>query len=251
MAGTLYVLSEVATRKMEDIAQATPGPKWFQIYMNKDPEINRWLVQRAKAAGFSALVLTADALGAGLSDDFIRLGRPFPSELRVVGNHDPAQGGRGDVWDMKLDLSYRDIEFLRQASDLPVVVKGLLRVEDIQESVARGAAAIWVSNHGGRQLDGVPATISVLRPAVDAVQGRVPIILDSGIRRGIDVFKALALGASAVAIGRPVLWGMTVGGAPGINSVYAHLAGELRSAMVLSGVAKVAEIDRKYVVLKV
>src|SRR5262245_6065127 len=139
MAGTLYVLSGVATRKMEDIAQATPGPKWFQIYMNKDPEINRWLVQRAKAAGFSALVLTADALGAGLSDDFIRLGRPFPPELRVVGNHDPAQGGRGDVWDMKLDLSYRDIEFLRQASDLPVVVKGLLRVEDIQESVALGA----------------------------------------------------------------------------------------------------------------
>src|SRR5271169_2588724 len=251
MAGTLYVSSGAATKKMEDIAQATPGPKWFQIYMNKDPEINRWLVQRAKAAGFSAIVLTADALGPGASDDFIRLGRPFPPELRLPGNHDPAQGGHGNFFNMKRDLNYADIGFLHQASGLPVVVKGLLSVEDIRQSVAAGAAAIWVSNHGGRQMDGVPATISLLRPAVDTVQDRVPIIVDSGIRRGIDVFKALALGAKAVAIGRPVLWGMAVGGASGVKSVYAHLADELRSAMLLSGVAKIADITRKYVILKV
>ncbi len=250
MAGTLYVSSGAATKKMEDIASATPGPKWFQIYMNKDPEINRWLCQRAKAAGFSAIVLTADALGPGASDEFIRLGRPFPTALRVPGNHDPAQGGRGNFFDMKRDLNYDDIEFLRRASSLPVVVKGLLSVEDIRQSVAHGAAAIWVSNHGGRQMDGVPATISVLRAAVDSVQDRVPVIMDSGIRRGIDVFKALALGAKAVAVGRPVLWGMAVGGAPGVKAVYGQLAGELRSAMLLSGVAKISDINRKYVVQK-
>jgi lactate oxidase len=248
MAGTLYVSSGAATKPVEDIAKATPGPKWFQIYMLRDMEINRWLVQRARTAGFSAIVLTADALGPGQSDDFIRLGRPFPPNLRP-GNHDPALGGRGNFDDKKRDLSYSDIGFLREASGLPVIVKGLLNVEDIRQSLAAGAAGIWVSNHGGRQIDGVPASISMLRAAVDAVEGRAPVILDSGIRRGIDVFKALALGATAVAVGRPVLWGSTVGGGPGVKSVYAHLIGEMKSAMLLSGVAKVGDIRREHVVL--
>jgi L-lactate oxidase len=249
-AGALYVSSGAASKKMEDVAQATPAAKWFQIYMNKDAEINRWLCERAKAAGFSAIVLTADALGPGASDDYIRLGRPFPPALRVPGNHDPAQGGRGNFFDLKRDLSYGDVDFLRQASGLPVVVKGLLSTQDVRQSLAHGAAAIWVSNHGGRQMDGVPATMSVLRAAVDATENRAPIIIDGGIRRGIDVFKALALGAASVAIGRPVLWGMAVGGAPGVESVYAYLAGQLKSAMLLSGVRKIADINRQFVVIK-
>jgi lactate oxidase len=248
MASTLYVSSGAATKPLEDIAKATPGPKWFQIYMLRDMEINRWLVQRARTAGFSAIVLTADALGPGQSDDFIRLGRPFPPNLRP-GNHDPALGGRGNFDDKKRDLSYSDIGFLREASGLPVIVKGLLNVEDVRQSLAAGAGGIWVSNHGGRQIDGVPASISMLRAAVDAVEGRAPVILDSGVRRGIDVFKALALGAAAVAVGRPVLWGLAVGGAPGVKSVYAHLTGEMKSAMMLSGVAKVGDIRREHVVL--
>src|SRR5665811_1525941 len=142
----LYVSSGAATKPMEDIAKATPGPKWFQIYILRDMEINRWLVQRARTAGFSAIVLTADALGPGQSDDFIRLGRPFPPNLRP-GNHDPALGGRGNFDDTKRDLSYSDIGFLREASGLPVIVKGLLNVEDIRQSLAAGAAGIWVSNH--------------------------------------------------------------------------------------------------------
>jgi L-lactate oxidase len=248
MAGTLFVASGASTKPMEDIAHATPGPKWFQIYMLRDMEINRWLVKRARDAGFSAIVLTADALGPGQSDDFIRLGRPFPPDVRP-GNHNPALGGRGNFDDKKRDISYADIGFLREASGLPVVVKGLLSVEDVRQSLAAGAEGIWVSNHGGRQIDGVPASISMLRGAVDAVEGRVPVILDSGVRRGIDVFKALALGATAVAVGRPVLWGLATGGAAGVKSVYAHLGDEMRAAMLLSGVAKIGDIGRAHITL--
>jgi len=203
-------------------------------------ELNRWLVQRAKAAGFSAVVLTADALGPGQSDDFIRLGRPRPAGA-TAGNHDPALGGHGNFSDQRHDLSFADITFLREASGLPVLVKGVVHPDDIRESLNAGAAGIWISNHGGRQMDGGPASISLLRNAVDTVEGRVPVVLDSGIRRGIDVFRALALGATAVGIGRPPLWGLINGGSLGVKSVYGQLAAELRSTMLLSGVAKVTE----------
>jgi L-lactate oxidase len=245
MAGSLFVASGASTRPMEDIAKATTGPKWFQIYMNRDMELNRWLVQRAKAAGFSAIVLTADALGPGQSDAYIALGRPRDPSL-TAGNHDPKYGGHGNFSDQKRDLSFSDIDFLREASGLPVLVKGVVQPDDIRESLAHGAAAIWVSNHGGRQMDGVPASISMLRAAVDAVQGRVPVLLDSGIRRGIDIFKALSLGATAVGIGRPALWGLIDGGSLGVKSVYEQLAFELKSAMLLSGVANVKRLNRDY-----
>jgi lactate oxidase len=243
MAGSLFVASGASNQPMEEIAKATTGPKWFQIYMNRDMELNRWLVQRAKAAGFSAIVLTADALGPGQSDDYIALGRPRDPEL-TAGNHDPKYGGHGNFSNQKRDLSFTDITFLREASGLPVLVKGVVQLDDIRESLAHGAAAIWVSNHGGRQMDGGPATISLIRGAVDAVAGRVPVIMDSGIRRGIDVFKALALGATAVGIGRPALWGLIDGGSLGVKSVYAQLAFELKSTMLMSGVAKVSELNR-------
>ena len=243
MAGSLFVASGASSKPMEDIAKATAGPKWFQIYMNRDMEINRWLVQRAKAAGFSAVVLTADALGPGQSDEYIKLGRPHAPGL-TEGNHDPALGGHGDFHDQKRDLSFSDITFLREASGLPVLVKGVVQPDDIRESLASGAAGIWVSNHGGRQMDGVPASISMLRTAVDTVAGRVPVLLDSGVRRGIDVFRALALGATAVGIGRPALWGLINGGSLGVKSVYGQLAFELKSALLLSGVAKVTDLKR-------
>src|SRR3984957_1726763 len=244
MAGSLFVASGASSKPMEDIAKATTGPKWFQIYMNRDMEINRWLVQRAKAAGFSAVVLTADALGPGQSDEYIKLGRPHAPGL-TEGNHDPALGGHGDFHDQKRDLSFSDITFLREASGLPVLVKGVVQPDDIRESLASGAAGIWVSNHGGRQMDGGPASISLLRTAVDTVAGRVPVVLDSGIRRGGDIFKALSLGATAVGIGRPALWGLIDGGSLGVKSVYAQLAFELRSTMLLSGVAKVTDLKRE------
>ncbi|HEX3504946.1 MAG TPA: alpha-hydroxy-acid oxidizing protein [Xanthobacteraceae bacterium] len=243
-SGTLFVASGASNRPMEEIAKATPGPKWFQIYMNRDMELNRWLVRRAKAAGFSAIVLTADALGPGQSDDFIRLGRPRAAGL-TAGNHDLALGGHGNFADQKHDLSFSDITFLREASGLPVLVKGVVQPEDIRQSLAEGAAGIWISNHGGRQMDGGPASVSMLRTAVDTVEGRVPVVLDSGIRRGVDVFKALALGATAVGIGRPALWGLINGGSLGVKGVYAQLATELRATMLLSGVAKVTDLKRE------
>jgi lactate oxidase len=165
--------------------------------MNRKMELNRWLLQRAKAAGYSVIVLSADAMGPSQSDDFIRLGRPFLPDL-TLGNYDPKLGGQGNFRDQKRDLNFSDIGFLREASGLPVIVKGVNAPEDIHQSITAGAAAIWISNHGGRQIDGVPASMTMLRPAVDAVAGRVPVIMDSGVRRGIDVFKALALGATAV-----------------------------------------------------
>ena len=242
MAGSLFVASGASNQPMEAIANATTGPKWFQIYMNRDMELNRWLVQRARAAGFSAVVLTADALGPGQSDDYIALGRPRDPAL-TAGNHDPRFGGHGNFSNQKRDLNFTDITFLREASGLPVLVKGVVQPDDIHESLAHGAAGIWVSNHGGRQMDGGPATISMLRAAVDAVGGRVPVVMDSGIRRGIDIFKALSLGATAVGIGRPALWGLINGGSLGVKSVYAQLAFELKSTMLMSGVAKVTDLN--------
>jgi L-lactate oxidase len=206
-------------------------------------------VQRAKAAGFSALVLTADAVGPGVSDEFIRLGRPRPAHL-TYGNHDPALGGQGDVLNQKQGLSYSDISFLKEISGLPVIVKGIQHAEDVAECLAAGAAAAWVSNHGGRQLDGVPSTISVLREICDAVEGRVPVILDSGVRRGIDVIRCLALGAAAVAIGRPLLWGSAAGGALGVKSVFDHLRNEIQWAMVLTGVSQISELGRAHIGLE-
>jgi lactate oxidase len=247
MAGSLFVASGASNRPMEEIAQATTGPKWFQIYMNRDMELNRWLVQRAKAAGYTAIILTADALGPGQSDDYIALGRPRDPAL-TAGNHDPALGGHGNFGDQKRNLSFSDITFLREASGLPVLVKGVVQPDDIQQSLAEGAAGIWISNHGGRQMDGGPASMSVLRAAVDTVAGRVPVVLDSGIRRGGDIFKALSLGATAVGIGRPALWGLITGGSLGVKSVYAQLAFELKSTMLLSGVAKVTDLNRSNLV---
>ena len=231
---------------MEAVANITPSPKWFQIYPNRDEGINRWLVQRAKAAGFSAIVLTADAVGPGVSDEFIRLGRPRPAQF-TYGNHDPALGGRGDLLNQKQGLSYSDISFFREISGLPVIVKGIQHAEDVADCLSAGAAAIWVSNHGGRQLDGVPATISVLGEICDVVGRRVPVILDSGVRRGIDVIRCLALGATAVAVGRPLLWGSAAGGALGVKSVFDHLCNEIQWAMVLTGVSRISELGRAHI----
>ena len=149
----------------------------------------------------------------------------------------------------RIDAILISHEHCDHVSGLPVIAKGVVNPEDVKQSIAAGAAAIWVSNHGGRQIDGVPGSITMLRPAVDAAAGRVPIVFDSGIRRGIDVYKAVSMGATVVAVGRPVLWGLACGGSAGVKSVYDQLKGELRAAMLLGGVAKVTDLKRDNIVL--
>jgi lactate oxidase len=244
-AGTLYESSGASAKPLEDIAKATDGPKWFQLYFNADIGVTRNLLQRARAAGYSAIIITADALGPAQSDGFIRLGRPFPPNFSF-GNHDPRYGGSGNFLNQKVDLTPDDIGFVRSITGLPVIVKGILRAADADTAIKAGAAAIQVSNHGGRQIDGVPASISILRDVVEVVNGRVPVIFDSGIRRGIDVFRAMALGAQAVAIGRPVLYALATGGSPGVQSVIEHLRDELSLAMLLAGAKSVKSLSPQY-----
>ncbi|TDL78150.1 histidine kinase [Palleronia sediminis] len=246
MAGALYCSSGASNRTLEEIAQATTGPKWFQIYFNADEDVTRSVLRRARDAGYTAIVLTADALGPGTPDAFRAMGMPFRPDM-AFGNHDPAQGGTGNFLDQKAALTPDDIRLVKEETGgLPVIVKGILRPEDVDPIIAAGADAIQVSNHGGRQIDGVPAAISALPLVARAVNGRVPIIMDSGIRRGGDVIRALAMGATCVAVGRPVMYGLGVGGAPGVASVLNALAAELRSDLLLAGAQSVSDLDASY-----
>jgi lactate oxidase len=239
-SGALLAVSSASTRSMEDIAQASAGPKWFQIYLNTDMGLSRELLQRSRAAGFKAIILTVDAIGQGSSDEYVRLGRPRP--WLPYGNYES-----GSALAFKTDLSWADLEFTRNTSGLPVVVKGVTRAEDAVAAVKAGASAVQVSNHGGRALDGTPASIMVLPKIADALQGDTPIILDSGIRRGMDVAKALALGANAVAVGRPVWWALTLGGAGGVSGLMAYFHRELVNTMLHCGVEKIASLGRAHV----
>lgn len=244
-AGTLYQSSGASNRPLEEIAKATTGPKWFQLYFNADINVTQSLLERARNAGYSAIIITADALGPGASDAFIELGKPFPPGFSF-GNHDPRYGGIGNFRNQKIDLIPDDIRMVKSVSKLPVIVKGIMRGTDADMAIKARADAIQVSNHGGRQLDGVPGAISVLKEVSDAVGNRVPVLFDSGIRRGIDVFRALCLGASAVAVGRPVLYGSAVGGAAGVQSVLEHVHQELKLVMLLAGAKSVKDLSPEY-----
>jgi L-lactate oxidase len=246
-SATLFAASGASTKSLEEIAAASNGPKFWQLYMNKDMGLNRELVQRAKKAGYMAIIVTVDSAGPGASDEYQSYGLPSPSTYYPNGNYDPAKGGRGVLSNQKA-ITFSDIEFLRRAAGLPVIVKGLLRKDDMRSAIKHGASALWISNHGGRQVDNVPASVSRLPVAVDVADGRVPVVLDSGIRWGNDVFRALALGATAVAIGRPPVWGAIVGGAPGVKAVYDYFGADLRNTMFECGVATIAKITRKLLI---
>ena len=259
-AGTIFVASTVSNRSLEAIAEACAGPRWFQLYVYRDKAITRDLVQRAVAAGYSALCLTVDTPLAGPRerDRRNRLRMPahlglenFPAthaERHTAGSESESALARyiADMWDA--NLTWADVDWLESISNLPVIIKGVLAPDDARLAVEHGAAAIIVSNHGGRQLDGVPAPISVLLPVMDAVAGRVEVLLDGGVRRGTDVLKALALGARAVLVGRPVLWGLTLDGESGVAAVLEHLRGEIDLAMALAGCRSVNDIGRELVV---
>jgi lactate oxidase len=245
-AGTLYCVSSVSQLSCEDIAAAAEGPKWFQLYIPKDRGFAREMLQRAKAAGYKAIIVTADVNVTSNRERSMRLQGAALPNLKM-GNVPKAPGNKGDAMDMKGDMSWADIEFCRTESGLPVVIKSILSPANAQHALRAGCSAIWLSNHGGRQLDNSPSAMTTLPHVAASVKGSAPIIIDGGIFRGQDVFRALALGATAVAIGRPTLYGSALGGAQGVQTVHSHLKTELGMVMRLAGTPTIKSITREYV----
>jgi 4-hydroxymandelate oxidase len=251
--GALMVVSTIATVSLEDIAE-TDVARWFQLYVLKDRDLTAELVKRADAAGYSALVLTVDApfLGRRLRDERNRFTLPPGVSLaNLAGAGLPVSAGSG-LSSFFLDrhdptLNWESVGWLRSLSPLPLVLKGILTGQDARLAVDAGADAVIVSNHGGRQLDGAPATLDVLPEVVESVDGRMEVLVDGGVRRGTDVLKALALGARAVLVGRPYLWGLAVDGEAGVRRVLEVLRDELILAMILAGQPSVAGIERSLV----
>jgi 4-hydroxymandelate oxidase len=240
--GALMVASTESTRTLEEIAQAATGPLWFQLYFSsRTRDHAARLVRRAEAAGFRAIVLTVDSARWGRKERHARSEATYdwPSSGNFV--LDPLPENVDDV--DGAGITWADIEWLRSITALPLVVKGILTAEDAALCAQHGIAGIVVSNHGGRQLDTVSATIEAL-PEVAQAAGHCEIYLDGGIRRGTDVLKALALGAKAVFVGRPALWGLSVAGADGVQRVLELLRDELELAMALAGCPTFASINR-------
>jgi 4-hydroxymandelate oxidase len=256
-AGTLMILSTLSTTSIEDVMAAATGPVWFQLYVYKDRAATEALVRRAEAAGCSALVLTVDAQIWGRRERDVRNRFQLPPGLSVKNltpsgkeEFPEAQGSGLAAYVASLfdqTLAWRDVEWLCGLTTLPVLLKGIVHPEDARLAVEHGAAGIIVSNHGGRQLDTAPATIEALPDIIEAVDGRIEVLIDGGIRRGTDVIKALAYGAKAVAVGRPVLWGLAAGGQSGVERVLELLRFEVDLAMGLCGCASVGEIDRSLI----
>ena len=243
--GTLMAASTESTRTLEEIAQVATGPLWFQLYFSRSTRGHaERLVKRAAAAGYRAIALTADSARWGQKERHERSAATY--DWPASGNFadDPLPG---DDADGGAAITWEDVDWLRSVTSLPIVMKGVLTAEDAALCVARGIEGILVSNHGGRQLDTVPATIEALPEVVDAVAGRCEVYLDGGVRRGTDVLKALALGARAVFVGRPVLWGLAVAAAEGAQHALELLRDELESAMALAGRPTLASIDRSLV----
>ena len=239
--GLTFTLSTSASTDMAEIAKVE-GPRWYQVYLLADEGARRAMVERAAALGYEAFVLTVDLQRLGRRERDIRAGFTIPAGVHLP-NIAAAAGVRPeDAPNVPFvaALTWADLEWLAKLGR-PVIVKGILRADDARAAIDHGAAAIEVSNHGGRQLDGAIASLDALPAIVDAVRGRVPVLLDGGVRRGTDVLIALASGATAVGIGRPVIWGLAVNGEAGAGRVIDLLVSELDSAMALSGCASVAE----------
>jgi 4-hydroxymandelate oxidase len=254
-ANTLMTLSTLSTFSIEEVMAVATGPVWFQLYVLQDRAISASLVKRAEVAGCKAIVLTVDAPLLGRRERCVRNQFKFPDDLPVknllpAGLREFPDGasGRGlaPYIASLLDsaLTWKDIEWLTGITKLPLLVKGILRADDALLAVKHGASGVIVSNHGARQLDTTPAPISVLPEIADAVGSKVEVYVDSGIRRGTDVLKAIACGARAVFIGRPVLWGLAAGAEAGVRNVLEMLRQEFDLAMALSGCPTLSSITR-------
>jgi 4-hydroxymandelate oxidase len=254
-AGTIMILSTLSTASIEEVMSVASGPVWFQLYVYKDREATAALVQRAESAGCTAIVLTVDGQIWGRRERDVRNRFQLPEGLSVknlssagkeVFPQDVADSGLAAYVASMFDpsLTWKDVEWLCSITKLPVLIKSLVHPEDAHRTLDYGVAGIIVSNHGGRQLDTAPATIEVLPEIVDAVDGRTEVIIDGGILRGTDVLKAIAIGAKAVAVGRPILWGLAVNGEQGVTHVLDILRSELDLAMGLCGCASIGEISK-------
>jgi len=250
---TGMVVSTQSGIALETLAQDAQAPLWFQLYVQPDRDFTRALVARAEAAGYQALVVTVDAPVNGARNREQRAGFVLPSGIAPVNLQgiralpaEPVQAGGVSLLQTEMvrrAATWEDLRWLRDITRLPILLKGILAPGDAVRAVDAGMAGIIVSNHGGRTLDGVPATIDALPTIVQAVGQCIPVLLDGGIRRGTDVFKALALGACAVLVGRPLVYGLAAAGAPGVAHVLHLLRTELEIAMVLAGCKTLADID--------
>ncbi|AXK80623.1 alpha-hydroxy-acid oxidizing protein [Pseudolabrys taiwanensis] len=249
---TGVVVSTQATTLIEDVARQAKTPLWFQLYVQADRDLTAALVRRAEAAGYTALVVTVDAPVTGIRNREQRAGFALPSDLEAVNLRGMRVPSMQAVDNGQLLLggpllasamTWRDVAWLRSLTRLPLLAKGIMTAEDAQRAVAEGFDGIIVSNHGGRTLDTQPATIDVLAETVAAVGDRVPVLCDGGVRRGSDVFKALALGAKAVLIGRPYVYGLAAAGAAGVAHVIRILRAELEVTMALCGCKDLNAID--------
>lgn len=258
--GAVMVLSTLSTQSLEAVAREKKAiPQWFQLYIHKDRSLTLNLIERAETAGFSALCLTVDApyLGQRERDRHNQFTLPQGLKLanltciaglEIPNNED--ESGLFTYFAKQIDpsVTWKDLEWLRSLTNLPIIVKGILRGDDAKKALDYGAQGIVVSNHGGRQLDGAIASLDALPEIVEAVGERVDVLVDGGFRRGTDVLKALALGAKAVLIGRPILWGLAVNGKMGVSHVLELLRNELDLAMALSGCPTIGDIDPSLIV---
>nr|ELR5040355.1 alpha-hydroxy-acid oxidizing protein [Providencia stuartii]ELR5084155.1 alpha-hydroxy-acid oxidizing protein [Providencia stuartii] len=250
-AGSIFSLSTYSNKTIEEVAKvAGENPFFFQFYLNKNTEFNAFILNYAKQNGAKAIILTVDSTVAGYREDDVRNNFNYPGKFANVEAFEKYLRGKQQLTpsevlvEAKQALVFSDIQYVKQLSGLPVIVKGIQSPVDAHHAIKAGADAIWVSNHGGRQLDSGPASFDMLPAIAKMVNKRVPIIFDSGVRRGSHVFKALASGADIVAVGRPILYGLHLGGAEGVNSVIEHLNKELRINMQLGGVKDIEQIQR-------
>ncbi|XP_012310844.2 2-Hydroxyacid oxidase 1 [Aotus nancymaae] len=259
--GTGMMLSSWATSSIEEVAEAGPEAlRWLQLYIYKDREVTKRLVRQAEKTGYKAIFVTVDTPYLGNRLDDVRNRFKLPPQLRMKNfenrtlSFSPEENFGDDsglaayvAKAIDPSINWEDIKWLRRLTSLPIVAKGILRGDDAREAVKHGLNGILVSNHGARQLDGVPATIDALPEIVEAVEGKVEVFLDGGVRKGTDVLKALALGAKAVFVGRPVIWGLAFQGEKGVRDVLEILKEEFRLAMALSGCQNVKVIDKTLV----
>jgi len=246
-AGAIMVSSTVSNRSIAEVTASTTQPVWFQLYLQKDRGLTKDLVHRASAAGCQALCITVDLPVTYTRDRVLHVKQqgptlPYPNvDMPAANGMEPRQGQR----DTK--LTWKDVDWFRSIFPGRLLLKGILHPDDAERAVDGGVDGIVVSNHGGRGLDSAPATIDALPRVTDRVAGRIPVLMDGGIRRGADVLKALAFGASAVLVGRPYLYGLAVNGADGVRHVVEILRAELESAMALTGRTSIAAVDRSVI----